>query len=282
MTGSGVTVVDGAQVPWVNGRDAFASMAPAFRDNLGDPARVDELLSRYWLRPLWADAASSRRIDHVRTDPGYQDLSEAFHDSVEEALFLRGSVELTAEGHLGAGDYFWRPPGWIHSAASGDGFECILMMEGEDAAEGSDRVSRVVRADDEAGRYGRPSDEHEERIGPRGYVRRLETGLLPLEEHEDGQTRLVPDGGELLRSRVLSRNALTRSASVLVAVPAGWSGVVPAVDRERFLVLVEGELAVDRRAVGACSLVRIAPGVAGPRLGSPAGCRLLVKVGSPR
>src|SRR4051812_18930547 len=194
LTASGVSVVDGQRIAWVNGREAFASMAPAFRENLGDPDRVADLLAKYWLRPLWVDPASSRRIDHVRTDPGYQDLSEAYHDSVEEALFLSGSVELTAEGRLVAGDYFWRPPGWIHSAGSEQGFECVLMMEGADAAEGSGRVSRVVRRDDEAGRYGRPDGGHDEQIGPRGYVRRLETRLLPLEEHDDAETRLAGPG----------------------------------------------------------------------------------------
>ena len=278
---TGVTVVDGESVEWINGAAAFATMAPAFRDNLGNPARVEELLSKYWLRPLWVDPVSTRRIDHVRTEPGYQDLSEAYHDSVEEALFLKGSVDLTAEGHLQAGDYFWRPPGWVHSAGSANGFECLLMMEGEDPAEGSERVSRVVRADDEAGRFARPGAA-EAAVGPRGYVRRLETRFLPDEELDDAQTRLLDDRAAPLRGRVLSRNASTRSASVLVSVPAGWVSAVPPVDRERFLVVVDGALSVDGKEVTPCSLVRIAPGSAGPRLTSEEGCRLLVKVGSPR
>ena len=43
-----VTVVDNESIPWVNGGEVFATMEPAFRDNLGeDPQRVQALLSKY-------------------------------------------------------------------------------------------------------------------------------------------------------------------------------------------------------------------------------------------
>ena len=76
---------------------------------------------------------------------------------MEEALFLGGDATLSAEGDFQAGDYFWRPPGWVHAARSGQGFECVLMMEGETPAEGSGRVSRVIRPDEDAGRSPSPA-----------------------------------------------------------------------------------------------------------------------------
>lgn len=280
---TGVTVVDGRDVPWINGGDVFATMAPAFRENLGDPARVGDLLGKYWVRPLWADPDTTRRIDHVRVDPGYRDLSEAYHGSVEEAFFLDGAAVLTAEGEQVAGDYFWRPPGWVHSASSPRGFECVLLMEGDEPTEGSGPVSRVVCPDEDAGTYARPStDADPAGIGPRGYVRRLETRFLPPAEHADAQTRLVGAGAEALRSRTLSRNVQTGSATVLVTVPPGWVSAVPAVDRERFLVVVGGALTVDGQEITPCSLVRIAPDSRGPELFSAAGAEVFVKVGSPR
>src|SRR3954447_4971634 len=124
------TIVDGPSLRWVNGSEVLASMEPAFREHLGgDPTQVADLMSRYSIRTLWIDPVTTRRIDHVQTDPGYVDLCEAYHDSVEEAYFLSGEVELSAEGDFEAGDYFWRPPGWVHMAASPAGFEAILMME---------------------------------------------------------------------------------------------------------------------------------------------------------
>lgn len=278
---SGVTVVDGRGVAWINGADAFATMTPAFRDNLGDPDRVAELLGKYWLRPLWTDPDTTRRIDHVRVDPGYQDLSEAYHGSVEEAYFLGGHAVLTAEGEMWPGDYFWRPPGWVHSAASPTGFECLLLMEGDDPDEGSGPVSRVVRPNQDAG--SNPLDDTGYgRLGPRGYVRRLETRFLPVAEHDDARSRLIGPATPPLGSRLLSRNVRTGSETVLVTVPPGWTGSVPAANRDRFLVVVGGALTVDGRELTPCSLVRIAAGGPGPELVSADGAEVFVKVGSPR
>jgi len=274
-----VTVVDNESLPWVNGGEVFATMEPAFRDNLGsDPERVQELLSKYWMKQLWIDE-TSRRIDHVRTDPGYIDLSEAYHDSVEEAFFLGGEARLTAEGAFQPGDYFWRPPGWVHMAEAPGGFETILMMEGEDDAEGSGRVSRVVRPDDEAGHNPRPDPN--EGLGPRGYVRRVETRFMVWRRHDDAVTGLgAEDDG--LRSKLLSLNEDTGSRSVLVRLPAGWTSTPVGSDRERFLVSVSGTLVADGRALSPRSLVRIPPGAPAPVLEADGDVELLVKAGSPR
>ncbi len=272
-----VTVVDNESLPWVNGGDVFATMEPAFRDNLGDdPDRVRELLSKYWMKQLWVDG-TSRRIDHVRTEPGYVDLSEAYHDSVEEAFFLDGEARLTAEGAFVPGDYFWRPPGWVHMADAPEGFETILMMEGEDASEGSGRVSRVVRPDDEAGQNPRP--EPNGGLGPRGYVRRVETRFMVWRRHDDTVTGLC---GGPLQSKLLSLNEDTGSRSILVRLPRGWTSTPVESDRDRYLVSVRGRLVVDGRALSPCSLVRIPAGVSGPRIDADGDVELLVKVGAPR
>lgn len=272
-----VTVVNNEDLPWVNGGDVFATMEPAFRDNLGDdPEQVQQLLSKYWMKQLWVDE-KSRRIDHVRTEAGYVDLSEAYHDSVEEAFFLDGQAELSAEGTFQPGDYFWRPPGWVHMAHAPAGFETILMMEGEDATEGSDRVSRVVRPDEDAGQNPRP--EPNQGLGPRGYVRRRETRFMVWRRHDDEITAL---GGGPLRSKALSVNEDTGARSTLVEVTAGWESTPSTSDRDRYLISTAGRLGVDGGALSECSLVRIPAGVAAPRLTALTDVALLVKVGSPR
>jgi hypothetical protein len=272
-----VTIVDNESLAWVNGGEVYATMEPAFRDNLGDdPDRVQALLSKYWMKQLWIDD-NSRRIDHVRTEPGYIDLSEAYHDSVEEAFFLGGEARLSAEGAFQPGDYFWRPPGWVHMADAPDGFETILMMEGEDPAEGSDRVSRVVRPDEEAGHNPRP--EPNEGLGPRGYVRRVETRFMVWRTHDDAVTAL---GGDSLQSKLLSLNEVTGSRSVLVRAPGGWSSIPATSDRDRYLISTAGRLVVDGRGLAECSLVRIPAGAGSPRLEADGDVDILVKVGSPR
>lgn len=275
------TVIDGGSLPWVNGVDVYASMEPAFRDNLGDPTRVADLLARYWMKSLWVDD-TTRRIDHVRVDPGYVDLCEAYHDSVEEAFFLAGRAQLSAEGPFEAGDYFWRPPGWVHLASSPQGFECVLMMEGEDPTEGSGRVSRVVRPDEDAGRNPRPGDDGG--LGPRGYVRRAETRFMPWRAHDDGVTGLATRPGAIgrLRSKVLSLNEASGARSVLVRVPEGWESPLVELPRDRFVVSTAGTMAVDGTELPACSLVHVPAGARGPVLTAPGDVDLLVKVGPAR
>ncbi len=158
-----------------------------------------------------------------------------------------------------------------------DGFETILMMEGEDPAEGSDRVSRVVRPDEEAGHNPRP--EPNQGLGPRGYVRRVETRFMVWRSHDDDFTAL---GGGTLRSKLLSLNEDTASRSVLVRLPDGWSSTPATSDRDRYLISTAGRLVADGGGLSACSLVRIPAGAPAPRIEADGDVDLLVKVGSPR
>jgi hypothetical protein len=273
-----VTIVDGPALRWVNGAEVYASMEPAFRDNLGGaPEQVKELLSWYSMRTLWIDPDTTRRIDHVVADPGYVDLCEAFHDSVEEAYFLVGSVELSAEGRFEAGDYFWRPPGWVHKASSPEGFACILMMEGESPSDGSGRVSRVIRPDDDAGCNHLYTGERS--IGPRGYVRRAEARHMVWRTHDDSATGL---GYGRFRSKTLSSNAITGAVSVLVQLEAGRSTQLVTSDRERFIISTSGTMTADGQPLGECSLIHIPAWSPAPSIATEGGVELLIKVGETR
>ncbi|WP_326554374.1 hypothetical protein [Micromonospora sp. NBC_01813] len=289
-----VTIVDAEDVPWVNGEQVYDSMEPAFRDNFGgDPDQVRELLSRYWMRSLWLDRDSTRRIDHIRAVAGYRDLSEAYHDSVEEAYFLGGAAELSAEGRLIAGDYFWRPPGWVHKAWSDEGFENILCMEGAVASEGSDRVTRVVCPDHQAGEQAIARDTgdkgaagengvHADGVGPRGYLRRVESRHLPwapIDAHWSGLDPGVLGLPAGTVGKPLSRNVATGACSALVRLPAGYAGTPQPVGRERFLVTTSGTATVAGRSLTACSLVHVPAGVPAPTFAADTDVELFVKVG---
>lgn len=270
-----VSIVNGSLLPWVNGSEVYKTMEPAFRDNLGgDPTKVEDLLSRYWMRSLWIDPVTSRRIDHVRTDPGYIDICEAYHDSVEEAFFLGGEVELTAEGHFIQGDYFWRPPGWVHMAKSPTGFESILMMEGDYPDEGSSRVSRVIRPDEDAGTN--PLNQSEQAIGPRGYVRRAETRFMVYRPHDDRVTGL---GSDSLLSKVLSSNVHTGALTVLIALPAGTRLQLTKSKRERFIISLTGDVSFADQLMIDCSLLRVAAGAEPVTVSCSSDAEILVKVG---
>jgi hypothetical protein len=268
-----VSIVNDTELAWVNGRDAYETMEPAFRDNFGgDADQVRELLSKYWMKSLWLDPSTTRRIDHVRTDAGYVDLSEAYHDSVEEGFFRGGDCTLSAEGLMLPGDYFWRPPGWVHKAWTTDGFDTILCMEGEVDSEESGRVSRVICADHEAGEQSR--DGADGGIGPRGYVRHGESRYMPWRPVDDAVVGL---GGDV-EGKVLSSNVDTDACSLVVRAASGWSHRLSAVPRERFLVNTRGDLVADGQELGECSLVRIPPGEQGPELSATSDLELFVKV----
>lgn len=270
----GVTLVDGHRMPWINGADVFATMDPAFRDNIGED--VDAalgLLSKYHARCLWKDERTGRRIDHIRCEPGYADLSEAFHDSVEECLVLDGEVELTAEGTLVAGDYFWRPPGWVHSAVSPRGFEALLMMEGAEPCEGSHHVSRVVRPDSDAGVHANEADP----VGPRGYVRRAESRFMPWRAHDDSGTRLTTTPETSVVAKVLSSNVETGTETTVLRLTAGWRSTPAASHHERYLVVVRGTLLVDGEPLAPGGLVHVSARVLAPLLEARDDVELMVK-----
>ena len=260
-------------------------MAPAFRENLGPAEEVEGLLAKYWLRSLHLDPDTTRRIDHIRTDPGYQDLSCAFHDSVEECLVLSGSLYIDGEGELVAGDYFWRPPGFSHSARSEEGFEALLMMEGRVEEEGSGPVSRVITPMDDAGRnLLRPDSsvdaaEWEAAIGPRGWVRRCPSGLLPWQQVPDG---ILPSAVPGASARVLSRNVVTGAVSALVRLDAGYRADAAPSPRDRYLVVVEGAVTVDGRDLRPCSLVSVPAHTPAPAIASGAGAVLFAKTTAER
>lgn len=276
-----IDVVDIATLPWLTGSEVFATMEPAFRDNLsshGDASSVENLLSRYSIRSLWLDPNSTRRIDYVRVESGYEDLCEAYHHSVEEAYFLSGEAELSAEGTFKAGDYFWRPPGWVHSASSSQGYDAIVTLEGDYASEGSGRVTRVACADELAGEQVLPPDQID-RIGPRGYVRHAEGRFMVWHESDPILCRAMSAKDGQLRSRYLSRNAQTGALTALVKIPEGWTAGSEVSERERFLIVAEGRVAVDGQYLGEGSLVRVGAGEVIPTLHCDSSTQLLVKVG---
>lgn len=231
------TIAD--NVPWINGLQVLETMEPAFRDNLGPAEGVHDLMSKYNIRVLHQDQTTTRRIDHVQADAGYRDLTCAAHDSVEECLVLSGSLTLDGEGSFGPGDYFWRPPGFVHCAHSEEGFEALLLMEGVSPSDGSGPVSRLVHPHEIAGSNVISSDD-EDAVGPRGWVLRQPIGLLPWGSVPPACWKEAADAG--LQAKTLSRNVFTDAGTWIVrsTQPSSVSGGTS--NRERFLVVLEGEV----------------------------------------
>ena len=160
--------VDTSRMLWTDGLDVVREMAPAFREQLGPEDLVEDAFARYHQKTLFHDLESKRRLDLIQIDSGFRDLTNAYHDSVEECLVLGGSLTLDGEGAFETGDYFWRPPGFVHAAASDTGFVALLGLQGEDPGEASRATSRNIRPDDEAGTNALHPQDLETAVGPRG------------------------------------------------------------------------------------------------------------------
>lgn len=232
------------EMAWENGLQVLEAMAPEWRDNLGPRERVDHLMAHYDQKTYRRDERT-RRLDLARIAGGYEDLTNAYHGTVEECLVLEGSLHLDGEGDFVAGDYFWRPPGFVHAARTSDGFTALLGTQGDDPAEGSGPASRVIRPDDEAGTNALHPDP-DAALGPRGWVRRQPTALLPwIPGPVYARNQGALDGMDLdrLEVRTLSHNPFTGGQTLLVRLAPGWQQrgrATSTTDLE--LVVLSGEL----------------------------------------
>ena len=261
--------------PWVNGLQVLETMTPAFRENLGPPEGVEGLMSKYNIRQLYQDPVTTRRIDHVRADPGYVDLTCAYHDSVEECLVIGGAVTLDGEGLLETGDYFWRPPGFVHCAWSEDGFEAILMMEGISPTDGSGPVSRVVHPHEIAGSNPITTIE-EDALGPRGWVRHQASGLLPWASLPEDTW----SNNDALQARTLSFNVNTGAASRIVRARSNTELPSSVSERERFIIVLEGSMRVSgEENVPAIGLIHVPAGQELTTIHMETGTRFMLKTG---
>ena len=217
------TIIDSAALPWENGLDYLRTLTPAFRDNLGPADQVEANFALYWQKNLFLDMDTTRRLDLVRLEPGYRDLTHCCHNSVEEAYFLGGEAQLDGEGVFTAGDYFWRPPGWIHHAASPAGVEIVLGFEGRSNESGP--VSRYVCKAAEAGANMLIPADDERALGTRGRVRRVESRLLvwqPGKAFARGEGTLAGFDLERCAFRQLSRNPVTGQQTLLMRLDPGY------------------------------------------------------------
>lgn len=216
-------IVDSNAMDWENGLDYLKTLTPAFRDNLGPADQLEQNFAKYWQKNLYLDRDTTRRLDLVRLEPGYRDLTHCCHDSVEEALFLSGGAELDGEGVFSADDYFWRPPGWIHHAASREGVEIVLGFEGRSNESGP--VSRTVCSPHEAGANMLIPADDERALGTRGRLRQVQTRFMvwqPGPAFARGEGPLVGFDLEHMAVRVLSRNPLTGQQTLLLRLDPGY------------------------------------------------------------
>jgi len=276
-------VVRGDRIAWVRGLDTVEGMPDGYTGNLGPEAELADTYSRWEQKTLLDDPETTRRIDLVRLLPGFTDPGPAYHDSVEECLVLEGGCEIDGEGAVEAGDYFWRPPGWVHAARAPAGFLGLLMQEGISAGDASGPATRRVRPPEDLGRNALFNDP-ERSIGPRGWIRRLPTSLMPWIP----ATAIAP-GEEWIRNldhpslslKILSTNWTTGARSLLARFQPGYRDPAPhRLGRRLIAYVVSGTVTVDAASAAAGDLVDIQADSFPLTLSSPHGAEVFIKLGS--
>jgi anti-sigma factor ChrR (cupin superfamily) len=79
----------------------------------------------YWVKPLYADAATGERTLLMRIDPGTVSHPHSHEGEFEQIYILEGSFE-DDNGRLGPGDYACRAPGSVHSGRTETG--CVMLL----------------------------------------------------------------------------------------------------------------------------------------------------------
>jgi hypothetical protein len=283
MTRSGAVldIVRTDALPWQNGLDVVGAMTPAFRENLGPSHLLEQTYAKYNQKTLTKDTATTYRGDLVYLEAGYADLTNAYHDSVEECFFLSGDCTLTGEQLFTGGDYFWRPPGFIHAASTVGGFVGLLFLEGESEREASGPASRVIRPVELAGTQGL-RDDPDTAVGPRGWVR-VRSRDLPWLQGRVYERLQGSDLSELdlarLSVRLLSSNPTSGGHSALFRLDPGYRQPLMIRHTERMgCFVVSGSIDIGAQHLSANSWVQFAPGEAHEAFASLTGALLFVKV----
>ena len=276
-----LSIVDTQAVEWENGLSVYENMAPAWREHLGPKDKVMEMLAKYNQKTLRIDPVTTRRCDLIWLAPGYIDVTHAYHGSVEECFLLEGGIKLNGEGSFEADDYFWRPPGWVHSAEAPEGALAVLSLEGTSPGDGSGAASRHIRPAEELGSNalltGSPAD-----VPPRGRVLHLRTGTLAWltgEQYARGQRALDGFDIEHIAVKPLSVNQKTGAQSVLLRLGPGYRQQDPGRHTASLeFYVVSGALAIGDTPVNAGAYVFREGQSVQPPMSSDQGATLFMKV----
>lgn len=275
-------VAGGDRNPWIRGLDTVAGMPDGYAGNLGPEGALADTYSRWEQKTLLDDPGTTRRIDLVRLLPGFTDPGPAYHDSVEECFVLAGGCNIDGEGEVAAGDYFWRPPGWVHAASTDTGFLGLLMQEGISPGDASGPATRRERSADDLGRNVLFEDL-ETAIGPRGWIRRLPSSLMPWVPATvlAGKEDWIPGiDHRSLSIKMLSKNWITGASSLLARFDPGYRDQEPhRLGRRLIGYVMSGQLMINHTTLSQGDLVDVPADSPPISLFSTAGADLFLKFG---
>lgn len=272
-------VVRTREMEWQNGWDVISMMPDNYKENLGPAEQLEEAYSKYLQKNLSIDLETTFRGDLIDLQPGFADLTDAYHDSVEECFFISGDCTLSGEQTFYGYHYFWRPPGFIHAATSVTGFKALLFLHGEDPSEGSGRASRVIQPTELAGTNALTPDPAAA-LGPRGWVK-IDTETLPWlseEQFKGMYPELNAFGLNGIEIKILSINPETLAMSALIKFPENFQIPKDSWTRGFRAFVLEGSLKISEQDLDAESWFETSSGEEHQGLSSKTGSLIFAKI----
>lgn len=184
-----------------------------------------------------------------------------FHECHEEVLMLEGSVTLDGRHYWRAGDYFYRPAHVVHGLdeKSEEGARALVRCD-------APMQLRLVPEPERPTEYKLP-----ECSDPRGHVFSVPSHIVPFSKDP-----ALPDAWTV---QVMSGNPRTGARTLIVEIPAGWTGREnpgPGASWEAYVL--DGELSGEEGEIFAAGDYTVGDGSRVPfgALGSLRGARFLL------
>lgn len=218
-----IFVEDFEQFPWVSSREFIKITDPAKFDT--GPVD-DEYYSKWRFKIFRIDPITKGATRALIHAPGWEEPNFGYHLHTEEAFRLYGEGRTPDESYSGgvqyniskAGTYTYRPPGWVHDGATL--LESMVYLSNDGPA------THQVATKEMVGKNAMYPDDLTKAIGPRGYINRLNTPLLPWIQVTNSDKKWFLKGHSnagKVYYKPLSRDVYTGAETLLVKYGVDYS-----------------------------------------------------------
>lgn len=274
-------VEDFEKFPWMSSRE-FTKITDPGKFETG-PVN-DEYFSKWNFKIFRIDPATkgaSRVLTHT---PGWEEPNFGYHLHTEEAFRVYGEGKMPDESYSGGvqynitrgGCYTYRPPGWVHDGSTLTDSMSFLTNDGP--------ATHQIVPREMVGKNAMYPNDFEKAIGPRGYVKRLDTNLMrwvPILNSDKNHFVESHKDASKISYKPLSRDMNTGAETLLIKYDRGYieaeggltTGVV------EFFVL-EGSLEIFNKRFRKYGYAYVPKGYKAESLASKEGCIFLIKSSS--
>ena len=163
-------------IPWKDSRD-FEKITEKGHFHTGEVK--EEYFTKWKFKVLRTDPVTLGVTRVLTHNPGWDEPNFGYHLYTEEAIRIVGEGKIPDESYTGgiqyniskAMSYTYRPPGWVHNGSSL--IESTFLINNDGPATLMPATAEMV------GKNALHPNDLQKAVGPRGYVMRLQTNLMP-------------------------------------------------------------------------------------------------------